>query len=87
MKISPFFNYNWELPSNAVAGEDQYYRHWITSWLINGPNADRQPTAEHVQEYVAGLSACITTAINLGFKHLFINPMIDPNYKTGGAWR
>jgi hypothetical protein len=89
VKITPYFNYRWKDFSPKVGNEDTYYRHSITSWLIHGPNQGREPTTGDVQEYVTNLSACITTAIDLGFKRLFVNAMIDPAYDYDGAatWR
>lgn len=78
IKLTPFFYYNWDLPANAPANEDQFYRHIVTRWKVMDANYTIvDPTSDAVSLYTDGFAVCISKAINLGFEHIYINPMVS----------
>lgn len=79
VKLLPYFFYTWSLPADKASGEDVYYRHKVVRWLVRGKSYTQvQPTAEDVSSYIKDFGTCIATAIQLGFRHIFVNPMVRP---------
>lgn len=85
MKLSPYFLYNWVLPADAAPGEDHYYRHNVVRWLVRtGDYTQKEPTKDDVDSFITDFSKCIGTALSLGFKHIFVNPMVSKEMPLGG---
>jgi hypothetical protein len=78
IKLTPYFYYNWQLPEGAPA-DSQNLRHIVTKWLVaNASSVPVDPTAEDTADYITGFAACISRAIDLGFEHIYVNPMVSP---------
>jgi hypothetical protein len=77
LKITPYFFYSWAMPADQQPGEDKYYRHIVTRWLVRDATYKQvEPTAQEISDYTEDFSKCIGAAITLGFKHILISPMV-----------
>jgi len=82
LKLTPYFFYTWAMPADAVPGEDQYYRHKVVRWLVRARDyAQKEPTPDDVTAFITDFSKCIGTALSLGFKHIFVHPMVSKDLK------
>jgi hypothetical protein len=77
LKMTPYFFYSWAMPADQQPGEDKYYRHLVTRWLVRDATYKQvEPTAQEISDYTEDFSKCISAAITLGFKHILISPMV-----------
>lgn len=77
LKITPYFFYRWDMPADQQPGEDKYYRHSVVRWLVRDASYKQvEPSAQEVSDYVEHFAKCVSTAVALGFRHIFVSPMV-----------
>ncbi|WIA21195.1 hypothetical protein OEZ85_000443 [Tetradesmus obliquus] len=90
IKFAPYFFYTWAMPANAQTNEDKHFRHSVVQWLVRDASyAQVEPTAAHVASFTADFAQCVAAAVSLGFANIYLNPMIDADYKQPDCcpWR
>jgi hypothetical protein len=78
------------MPSDAQPNEDKHFRHSVVQWLVRDASYKQvEPTAADVTAFTADFGMCVATAISLGFRDIYLNPMVDADYNQPDCcpWR